>query len=886
MGKNYNNLIFNIEKININRNKKIKMSTIKEALKTINFFRYHPNMFLKKNEARKTELFEQNTSKANLKTIEKLNQIISNLYPLPRLLLSSKLCEFAEENLSSYKGTRQREQYLAGNKIEKLDSSESDGDFGLISKKLLKNFEELTASIIFNLSDKNCLATHFLTNLGTKSFGLAYKELDEETIFAVIIFSKIDLTQLENLINSKHKANIKTKPSDGEEDENNENKTRGDDSDVSKLNNERNNVNHYIKRNYENDSDDDDSPKPRYKNKVATRNQSHTATDSQFYGKILEKMSKNKFSHNNNSNNKTATNFPKDIKSDEDEIPKNKENKMTKSLLINDKKIDTNSKENQKNNFSISDKRRYSNKDMRKIVDSREKNENSNNDNDKKYYYSNKESLKQQNLQTESVLNKKNPVVSPIKKLYNSKVTKTEDNEKNRKNSNKNICLSERKDEKRNENISAKKENQCQSQFDGSVSSRAKCNLFLEQQPKRKVSVQPSKDLKAVSKLQKPVISFPFENNPISQRKPLNKDNFYQKNDDSRKQKEGPVKILNSQRLSTNESNDKKKKDNSLSNINNKTERDRENEIERFQKEIQKKQHSIDTKINRILKRSTLPLLNTEEYLTIKKLGVGTYGQIFLAQHLPTHNTFALKKKIADSIEEVSEYYSEFEIIHGNKHPNIIEVFSANIKPLDLTTIAIYILMELAESDWEKEIIKRKRTNNYFTEEELLNIMKELLSALNFLQMKKVSHRDIKPQNILIFNDGRYKLADFGEAKKVRKLHSMNTLRGTDSFMSPILFESMLKNEEETVHNPFKSDVYSLACCFAFAGNLSCEIINEIRCAKVKDKIRRLLNMKFNKRYSRAFIEMIVLMLEYDEEKRMDFNELNEYFTKNFPDVK
>ena len=50
-----------------------------------------------------------------------------------------------------------------------------------------------------------------------------------------------------------------------------------------------------------------------------------------------------------------------------------------------------------------------------------------------------------------------------------------------------------------------------------------------------------------------------------------------------------------------------------------------------------------------------------------------------------------------------------------------------------------------------------------------------------------IVHRDIKPQNILKFNNGLYNIADFGEAKEIKISKQLNTLRGTELYMSPLL---------------------------------------------------------------------------------------------------
>ena len=97
--------------------------------------------------------------------------------------------------------------------------------------------------------------------------------------------------------------------------------------------------------------------------------------------------------------------------------------------------------------------------------------------------------------------------------------------------------------------------------------------------------------------------------------------------------------------------------------------------------------------------------------------------------------------------------------------------------------------MELAITDWEKVILEKAKNLNYYKEEELMIIIKKLIYSFYELQKEKISHRDIKPQNILICKNNIFKIADFGEAKELKNNNfntDMQTIRGTELFMSAI----------------------------------------------------------------------------------------------------
>ena len=90
--------------------------------------------------------------------------------------------------------------------------------------------------------------------------------------------------------------------------------------------------------------------------------------------------------------------------------------------------------------------------------------------------------------------------------------------------------------------------------------------------------------------------------------------------------------------------------------------------------------------------------------------------------------------------------------------------------------------MELARSDWHREINLRAKNNHPYTEEEIITIIKEIIDSLYYLQVNNIAHWDIKPRDILIYDINLFKLADFGEAKVVKMISNkeLGTLRGTD----------------------------------------------------------------------------------------------------------
>ena len=294
----------------------------------------------------------------------------------------------------------------------------------------------------------------------------------------------------------------------------------------------------------------------------------------------------------------------------------------------------------------------------------------------------------------------------------------------------------------------------------------------------------------------------------------------------------------------------------------------------------------LNRRISNIISKCSIPLMNVEDYILYRKIGEGSYGIIFSVINKKDKKQYALKKIISNKLKQIGEFTKEFELVHSCKHENIMKIYHFCIRILDPTTYALYVLMELSDGDWDKEIKKKLKQRKNYSESELISILYQLTSALQYIQEKfHISHRDIKPQNILVFSDGKYKLADFGEAKETKVSRQINTLRGTELYMSPALYEGLKNERNDVTHNPFKSDVFSLGFCFLYASALNFNLLYEIRDILDSRTINVILHKFLNKFYSEKLIQLLASMLEIDEGKRYDFSTIKKYIENNYPEI-
>ena len=315
----------------------------------------------------------------------------------------------------------------------------------------------------------------------------------------------------------------------------------------------------------------------------------------------------------------------------------------------------------------------------------------------------------------------------------------------------------------------------------------------------------------------------------------------------------------------------------------------KENLKEKNQLEMKKSNEKISMnniiaspeKIKDIQKRCIIPDFEEDDYKYIRPIGEGSYGMIFLVKHIKENKEYALKKIICKNLKEILKHKNQLELIYSMRHQNIMKIYYLKIKYLDLTTYSLYIIMERAIGDWSLDIRKRILTKKYYKEFEIINILKQVVSALLYLEERKIAHRDVKPQNILIFPGKIYKVADLGEAKNIDNISREMTLRGSELYMSPLIYQKHKINKKDLVHNVFKSDVFSLGYSTLYAICLNLKVLEDIREVEDMKKVVNKIDKYFNKNlFSDKLYRLIINMIETDENKRYSFKEINKELKK------
>lgn len=186
-----------------------------------------------------------------------------------------------------------------------------------------------------------------------------------------------------------------------------------------------------------------------------------------------------------------------------------------------------------------------------------------------------------------------------------------------------------------------------------------------------------------------------------------------------------------------------------------------------------------------------------------RPLGVGGMAEVWLAENKLGKKAsvkLLLPKLCADDAVK-SRFYTEAKVTVDLNHPNIRQVYD-----FDEVDGRPAIIMEYLDG---ADLKTRLKNGQHFSEEELERWWNQLASALNYTHQRGIVHRDIKPGNIFIDNDGNAKLLDFGIAKVRESISATQTGQklGTLMYMSP-------EQVKDSKHIDARTDLYSLAVTF------------------------------------------------------------------------
>tara|TARA_B110000263_G_C15289540_1_gene502539 strand:+ start:900 stop:1895 length:996 start_codon:yes stop_codon:yes gene_type:complete len=256
-------------------------------------------------------------------------------------------------------------------------------------------------------------------------------------------------------------------------------------------------------------------------------------------------------------------------------------------------------------------------------------------------------------------------------------------------------------------------------------------------------------------------------------------------------------------------------------------------------------------------------------------LGNGQFSNVLYYPNNKNNNYDAIKQPTSPDYQKRMK--DEFELIQyiqkdNKKDTNIIKIYNQLIYNInDINYECPCIGMEYCNGGNLKTLIYKDIPNlkkwNYIIKSEdkiYYNIFKQILKGINEIHKKKIIHRDLKLDNILIHKSDRntpnileknkfiIKICDFGESQKDDDKTACSEIRGSLPYLAP----EVLKTEEITI----KTDIWALGCMFY-------EILTG----------EHLIKIKSEKKIETCFEGLVFLNKIYDDKRRWDDEKVFKY---------
>ncbi|MFW5692238.1 MAG: protein kinase domain-containing protein [Chloroflexota bacterium] len=210
------------------------------------------------------------------------------------------------------------------------------------------------------------------------------------------------------------------------------------------------------------------------------------------------------------------------------------------------------------------------------------------------------------------------------------------------------------------------------------------------------------------------------------------------------------------------------------------------------------------------MSESTTAFLNAklDRYQIKEKLGTGAMARVYKGYDPKLDRDIAIKvlhEHLADDFTFKERFEQEARFVASLNHPNIVQIFDVNTLDRSGTTL-YYMVMSYVPGRTLRDILEEHtRLDERLPLDRIRAITGDLASALSYAHKLGMIHRDVKPANIIIMNDGRAVLTDFGIARMAQgsKLTQEGITVGTPAYMSP----------EQATGEPIdsRSDLYALA---------------------------------------------------------------------------
>jgi len=269
-----------------------------------------------------------------------------------------------------------------------------------------------------------------------------------------------------------------------------------------------------------------------------------------------------------------------------------------------------------------------------------------------------------------------------------------------------------------------------------------------------------------------------------------------------------------------------------------------------------------------------------EEYKILKTIGKGSFAKVHLIESRATGKHYAAKTFNKEIVSATSKAHAkaalinEIDIMRTIHHENIIRLYFVYE-----TEKYVYLVMELVQGKPLQDVLKKTNfVMNDWSESRVMETIRSILDALNYIKSKGLMHRDLKPGNMLIEkHGGKIKIIDFGLATFINASDYLFKKCGTPGYIAPEVFK--YDSKVPSTFYDDKCDVFSAGCIFFYMlfgksmmeGKDSSEVLENNKNFNGFDvtyKIKKIISNPHHK-MNKDSLNLLLEMIQYDSKKRI-----------------
>jgi len=265
-----------------------------------------------------------------------------------------------------------------------------------------------------------------------------------------------------------------------------------------------------------------------------------------------------------------------------------------------------------------------------------------------------------------------------------------------------------------------------------------------------------------------------------------------------------------------------------------------------------------------------------------EELGSGASGSVYPYQKDADDQKWVIKQIHASNPNKLLEFLPEIVLGFSCDHPCIIQLQGYSIEKINERAYYIYLKYPRMKGTLGDKFREQEISKTPFNEKEVVKYFYSLICAVDYLHKKKIYHRDIKPGNVLLDNDGNAKLSDIGVAKFVGDEEKYDPLTGQGGTVDYTAPELLNKKANLTKNSLIAGDIWSLGLMMLELCAFEKKLFHPYSPQEEIQKIQKGLYDRIEGKYSKSLVDLIFKLIKFEASERIKIADIKKKLEEEF----